>query len=177
MSRMRRALLIGLGTICVLSIVLYSALQLWLAERSRPQARGPYLQSVTPDSVWVVWDTKESTTGLVEYGLTHELGQRVGENVAGLHHEVQLTGLLPYTEYYYRIEKGKGGKFRTAANSDHTNFRFVVFGDKSWRKSTVSMRPSQRVGLPYEASCFWSYKMPRKQRATEGRNLRPKQRT
>jgi DNA repair exonuclease SbcCD nuclease subunit len=76
-----------------------------------------------------VWDTKESSTGLVEYGLTRELGQMAGENVAALHHEVQLIGLEPYTDYYYRVERGKVAKFRTAANSDRTDFRFVVFGD------------------------------------------------
>jgi hypothetical protein len=51
------------------------------------------------------------------------------EEVAAHHHEVQLIGLKPYTDYYYRVEKGRVAKFRTAANSDHTDFRFVVYGD------------------------------------------------
>ena len=41
--------------------------------------RGPYLQSVAPDSVWVVWDTPDPGRGWVEYGTTPALGQMVQE--------------------------------------------------------------------------------------------------
>lgn len=129
MSRIRRGVLYGLGIIGFLSIVLYLTLNIWLALLRQPQPRGPYLQSVTPHSVWVVWNTTEPSIGLVEYGLTRELGQMAEEKAAALHHEVQLVGLKPYTYYHYRIEKGGVAKFRTAANSDHPDFRFVVFGD------------------------------------------------
>jgi predicted phosphodiesterase len=79
--------------------------------------------------VWIVWDTLEPNIGRVEYGLTREFGQVVEENEAALHHEVQLTELKPYTDYFYRIEKGRVAQFRTAADSDLTDFRFVVYGD------------------------------------------------
>lgn len=78
MLRIRRGVLCGLGTICVLSIALYSKLHIWFAVRSQPHPWGLYLQPVTPDSLWVVWDTTESSTGLVEYGLTRELGHEPG---------------------------------------------------------------------------------------------------
>lgn len=87
------------------------------------------MQSVAPDSVWVVWETTEPIIGRVEYGLTREFGQVVEENEAVLHHEVQLAELKPYTDYFYRVEKGKVAKFRTAADSNQTDFRFVVYGD------------------------------------------------
>ena len=94
-----------------------------------PAPRGPYLQSVAPDSVWVVWDTAEPSTGQVEYGPTPDLGQVVEERQAAYHHEVQLTGLEAYTVYHYRVCGGEVASFRTAPTSDQTAFRFAVFGD------------------------------------------------
>ena len=117
-----------LGAICLL-VILYFVLHIFMIIQNRPQSRGPFLQSVTPESIWVVWETTSLSTGQVEYGLTSELGQVVKENGDVLHHEVQLTGLKPYTNYYYRVDKGKVAKFRTAADPADAGFRFVVYGD------------------------------------------------
>jgi predicted phosphodiesterase len=87
------------------------------------------LQSVSPNSVWVVWDTTSRSVGQVEFGLTQELGNIAQEKQASFHHAVQLTGLLPYTNYFYRINGDEVFRFRTAASSNQTNYQFVVFGD------------------------------------------------
>jgi hypothetical protein len=133
MSRIGRVILYGLCAAILLVIVGYSALLIFGAVRIRterqPQPRGPYLQSVTADSVWVVWDTAAPATGRVEYGPTRELGRVVEENEAALHHEVQLTGLKPYAVYYYRVAGVEAASFRTAADAGQTDFRFVVYGD------------------------------------------------
>jgi hypothetical protein len=91
--------------------------------------RGPYLQSVTPDSVWVVWDTRDATRGWVEFGTTRALGQMTQEAQEARHHEVQLSGLQPYTNYYYRVDGGRIASFRSAAAPDQTTYRFAVYGD------------------------------------------------
>jgi hypothetical protein len=127
-SRMRRLSLNILGAVCVL-FSLYFALHLFLVHQNQPKPRGPFLQSVTPCSIWVVWETTSPTAGVVEYGLDPELGHVVKENMSVLHHEVQLTGLKPYTNYYYRVDEGEISKFRTAAAPDSSGFRFVVYGD------------------------------------------------
>jgi predicted phosphodiesterase len=129
MPRVRRIVLYGLGSICVLAVVLYLAIHIYVTRQNQPQPRGPYLQSVTPDSIWVLWDTTSPLSGRVEFGLTPELGQVVEEHEDVLHHEVKLTGLKPYTDYYYRVDKGKMAKFRTAAESDSDGFLFAVLGD------------------------------------------------
>jgi predicted phosphodiesterase len=122
-----------LGIVAIVIAVLLAGLALYGAYRrwdiARPHARGPYLQSVTPDSVWVVWDTTRPVMGQVEYGLTPDLGQVARSDVNGLHHAVQLTGLQPYTLYHYRVDQGTLATFRTAATPDQTAFRFVVYGD------------------------------------------------
>ena len=91
--------------------------------------RGPYLQSVTPTSIWVVWDTEDAGLGRVEYGLTEQLGQVVEETHPTTHHEVQLSGLQPYTQYYYRLPGGRTNRFRTGASPEQASFRFAVLGD------------------------------------------------
>jgi len=129
MSKLGRVLLYGLGGIVLVGIVGYTALHLWIADLQRAHPHGPTLQSVAPDSIWVVWDTVEPTLGLVEYGLTSELGLAAEETEAAQHHELQLVGLQPYTEYYYQVDGGQTAKFRTAAAADQGDFRFAVFGD------------------------------------------------
>lgn len=101
----------------------------WITIQRQPQPRSPYLQSVTPDSIWIVWDTTEPVNGRVQYGQTPALGQSVVDQVAGLHHEVQLLGLKPYHTYYYRVDEGETSTFRTAAGPDQSNFQFAVYGD------------------------------------------------
>jgi hypothetical protein len=125
-SRLRYCLLYGVGLILLLAAAGYVLIALI---GSRDLRRGPYLQSVTPDSVWVVWDTSQPSVGSVEYGSTPELGQVITEMQAQTHHEVQLTGLEPYSLYTYRVEGSKAAQFRTAAAATQTSFRFVVFGD------------------------------------------------
>jgi hypothetical protein len=122
-----------LGAVAIVVAVLLAAFMLYGAFRrwdlARPHARGPYLQSVTPNSVWVVWDTTRPASSQVAYGLTEDLGEVARAGGTGLHHAVQLTGLQPYTTYHYRVDGGKVASFRTAAAPGQTRFRFVVYGD------------------------------------------------
>jgi hypothetical protein len=71
----------------------------------------PYLQQMTPTSVWILWETDNGENGVVDWGPTAELGQTTPgssqANVAGSRiHEVELTGLSPQTTYYYRVRVG-----------------------------------------------------------------------
>jgi predicted phosphodiesterase len=131
----------------VLGILGFGVLNYFLTRQEHPQPRGPYLQSVTPHSIWVVWDTTEPSIGRVEYGQTSELGRVVEETTPVLHHEVQLTGLNSYTDYYYRVDGDDVAKFRTAADSDQTNFSFAVLGDTRSGVSTHKQIIKQMVAM------------------------------
>jgi predicted phosphodiesterase len=96
--------------------------------------RGPYLQLVTPDSIIVVWETDLPVEGSVVYGETDAYGLRQDDPTAAKKHAVTLSGLKPYTTYFYRIETqnaplSQGYSLRTAAGPDQAAFNFVVFGD------------------------------------------------
>jgi hypothetical protein len=95
---------------------------------------GPYLQSVTTDSVIVAWQTRKRKVGQVQFGETSEYGGSQEENSARKRHHVKLTGLSPYTVYHYRVFNNNNAMsgdltFRTAAPADHVSFDFVVYGD------------------------------------------------
>ncbi|MFQ6100638.1 MAG: metallophosphoesterase [Anaerolineae bacterium] len=95
--------------------------------------RGPYLQSVTTDSVIVVWETNRPSHGEVAYDATIEYGSVVADAAVGTRHAVALTGLAPYAVYHYSIESSgvplsADATFRTAAGPGQA-FTFVVFGD------------------------------------------------
>ena len=66
--------------------------------------RGPYLQTVTPNSVIVRWRTDVATDARVRFGTASgALTSSAQNNVRSTNHSVQLTGLTPATRYYYDI--------------------------------------------------------------------------
>lgn len=107
----------------------------------------PYVQSVTTDSAWVLWETPPLAVGSrVEYGPTDALGQVACGAVLPLNpesdpslepsdvHEVQLTGLQPDSLVYYRAITGGTASeiahFRTAPTADQEKgFRLVAISD------------------------------------------------
>jgi len=96
--------------------------------------RGPYLQSVTANSIIVIWETDRPSRGEVVYGEAGEYGASVVDPAIGMRHAVTLTGLVPYTLYHYRVASdgahlSADAAFRTAAGPDQTRFTFVAFGD------------------------------------------------
>jgi hypothetical protein len=103
--------------------------------------RGPYLQSVTPTSVIVAWETADPAPGVVAYGES-AAGERVAADPeVTARHVVTLTGLTPYTLYHYQvfadviplgadsIPLSGDFTFRSAAGPDQSRFTFVLFGD------------------------------------------------
>jgi len=95
--------------------------------------RGPYLQSVTTNSVIVVWETNDAGDSRVDYGPTAGYGYTVSDTASVVHHALTLTNLSPYTTVHYRVSTGgqllgDDGLFRTAAPLGQT-FSFAVFGD------------------------------------------------
>ncbi len=71
----------------------------------------PYLQSATPQDIWVLWETSTGESTLVEWGTTQNLGTSTeGDSFesgdGGLIHEVHLEGLDPATRYYYQVVTG-----------------------------------------------------------------------
>jgi hypothetical protein len=95
-----------------------------------PFLKGPYLQSVTPTAVTVVWESETPLPGRVE--VTQEGKSTI--QVASLPqrlHEVRVEGLRPGQRYHYRVEAGaerQGGEFATAPAHPEP-FSFVVYGD------------------------------------------------
>jgi hypothetical protein len=71
-------------------------------------SRGPYLQSVTANTITVVWDTDLPSLGQVVYGETAEYGLSAVDPTVGTRHALTLTGLVPYTAYHY--PRGRRGQ-------------------------------------------------------------------
>lgn len=100
---------------------------------------GPYLQSPTPSGIKVMWRTDSACTGRVMYGTSiGNLTQQVTESTSDTRHMVELTGLAPFTRYYYAIyndgTKAEGDDaehtFRTFPTSGtQTHVRAWVIGD------------------------------------------------
>jgi predicted phosphodiesterase len=65
--------------------------------------RGPAISSTTPTSTKIAWRTLKSTTSIVEYGETPELGSKLETETPKTDHVLQLTNLKPNTTYHYRV--------------------------------------------------------------------------
>ena len=100
---------------------------------------GPYLQSATPTSMWISWETDSGEAATVEWG-EHEpfVDATEGASHAGQdgswHHEVHLENLSAGTRYSYRAVTGdfvgEVYHFRTpAAAEDEEMFRLVAMSD------------------------------------------------
>jgi hypothetical protein len=109
----------------------------------------PYLQAVTPNSIWVSWKTGTAGAPKVEYGLSPgALNQQAAGSTQTFtdsgypgnyfYHGVQLKNLQPNTKYYYKASLGAQSSdvysFRTlpapgqaATPGGHT--RFLIMGD------------------------------------------------
>jgi MYXO-CTERM domain-containing protein len=106
----------------------------------------PYLQSATPEGIWVMWETDEGETSVVEWGADETLGERVTApsrvGFAGTRiHEAELTGLEPNTVYYYRASTGGG-----ALVSDVASFRTPPAADSEAPLRLVAMSDMQQDG-------------------------------
>ncbi len=101
-------------------------------------ARGPYLNQSGDTGIVVRWRSSQAVPGRVMYGdspanLTHTLT----EAAAATNHELKITGLSPYTRYYYSIGSaydtlaaGAEYTFRTSpAPGAATDTRIWVVGD------------------------------------------------
>jgi hypothetical protein len=64
--------------------------------------REPYLQSVTPTSITVVWRSTSATSSRVQYG-TVTTDQDVIDATVTTDHVVTIQGLTPDTKYFYNV--------------------------------------------------------------------------
>jgi len=102
-------------------------------------SRGPYLQQATPNSIIIKWQTSSATNTKVNYGTVQtNLSSSVTNTVSSTNHEIKITGLLPYTKYYYSIGSTTSTLvvaasdvfFRTMPNyGQKGDYRFWVIGD------------------------------------------------
>ncbi|GGG59242.1 hypothetical protein GCM10010976_32490 [Bizionia arctica] len=109
----------------------------------------PYLQSVTPTSIYVSWKTDSNTETIVEYGIEeNNLNTTVTGNTNAftdsgytgnyLYHNAKLINLSPNTKYYYKIKTGslesETFSFKTLPNpgeaaTEDGHIRFLIMGD------------------------------------------------
>lgn len=80
--------------------------------------RAPYLQTLTPTSVIVVWTTDSASEGVVRYGTSPQSLTQTASGGSGTQHEVKLTGLVPDTRYYYSV----GSSAATLAGGDAEHY-------------------------------------------------------
>jgi len=94
--------------------------------------KGPYLSTVTQNSIVISWRTSTSDSSVVQSGLTAGYGMEEKDLALKTSHSLTLTGLLPDTIYHYRVlfqgKQTPDYTFRTGVASD-IPYKFSVYGD------------------------------------------------
>lgn len=88
---------------------------------------GPYLQSPTPNSIKIKWRSDTTSASKIMYGTSlASLNQTTLDTALTSNHTIKLTGLAPYTKYYYAIYDGN--VMLEGADSEHWFRTFPVAG-------------------------------------------------
>ena len=107
------------------------------------QATPPEISSIAVRSLDIVarftWVTDRPATSQVEYGTSLDLGTSPTETTAHVReHSVFVAGLLPDTEYYYRVHsRGVDG---ASSSSEIASFRTVATEALRWTYLPIIMR-------------------------------------
>ena len=116
---------------------------------SKAQNLDPYLQNVTPTSIYVCWKTSSNSESIVEYGTsasnlnvtaTGNTNVFTDSGYPGnyFYHSTKLINLTPNTKYFYKIKTGTGvsvvKSFKTLPNPGQAatadgHIRFLIMGD------------------------------------------------
>jgi len=97
----------------------------------------PYLQLGATDAMTVVVETSGPAQMRLEYGEVQPLKRRVESTRPATISEVRLTGLKPFTRYFYRVTcedakgnlaRGEVASFQTAPGPEHA-WAFGILGD------------------------------------------------
>lgn len=91
-----------------------------LTATAQTVVRGPYLQNPTSSSMVIKWRTDNASDSRVSYGTTQgSLTVNVDSSTQTTEHTVKITGLDPFTQYYYSI-----GTTTTVLAGPSANHRF-----------------------------------------------------
>jgi Calcineurin-like phosphoesterase/Purple acid Phosphatase, N-terminal domain len=127
--------------------------------------RRPYLQMLTPTSVYVVWTTDVATNSRVRYGTDPaRLTQSADLAVLATQHEVLLQGLTPDTRYYYSVGSTSAVLAGDATHSFETaptlgtrkKFRAWIVGDSGYNHLAPLQVRDAMLGVvgPYRPQLF-----------------------
>ncbi len=90
----------------------------------------PYLQFATSNSITLMAETARPSLMTVEYGELQPLKQRVSATAPQLISSVTLTGLKPFTQYFYRVTCVDASN--NVARSEVTSFQTLPGADQAW---------------------------------------------
>ncbi len=145
-----------------ISVFLFIAFQIY----GQNVTRGPYLQSLAPERIKILWRTDVPTNAIVWYGLSVDnLSDSFFVADVKKDHIVELTGLSPLTTYYYEVgyegTRLKGGDlihhFTTSPVAGASvPIKFWAIGDfGSKRQTQIDVRNSFFNHTNIEEVDFW----------------------
>ena len=134
-------------------------------------------------TVRITWTTLEPASSEVEYGVTAEFGNRTDVQPAPVtNHLVQLTGLTPWTGYYFRVMSATAAQQYVSANYFIVTTNYVTTNrifeiTNSWRYTTTNPNGVDWTSTNY-TDLAWSGPAPGllwvDVRATPNPNVQPK---
>jgi hypothetical protein len=105
----------------LLSLILFSSTLIY-AGQDPLITRGPYLQAGTETTMVVRWRSSNQSISTVKWGTSYnQQTNSVTDSAATGEHELKITGLQPFTKYYYSVYEGA-----TQLAGDDTTYNFIT---------------------------------------------------
>lgn len=118
-------------------ILLLFTLFSFSASYTQSLIRGPYLQSMTNNSVKVMWRTSVATPSVVKFGSSPTaLTNVINDTTREINHTIKITGLSPKSTYYYSV--GYDNTVLAGGNQQHHFYTAPAIGDTSGFKFWVT---------------------------------------
>ncbi|MDP2387279.1 MAG: metallophosphoesterase [Bacteroidota bacterium] len=115
--------------------------------------RGPYLQMGTSNSIIIKWNTDVATDAKVTYGESPiQLTSQVTDVASNKNHNIQLSGLLPNTKYYYSI-----GTSTSVLQNSNEHFFITAPAIGSSKKSNIWITGDCGTGYIEQTNVLQAY--------------------
>jgi hypothetical protein len=131
-----------------------------IADSATELLRGPYLQNATHNSMIACWRTSSMDISKILYGTSLNYSDTITDTVLMAEHSINVTGLHPYTKYYYAICSSDGILQGDTANyffttpDSNTNERIRIWAMGDFGNGAPEQQETRQAYYNYTDSVY-----------------------
>jgi len=117
-----------------------------------------WASSIRENSASINWLTNFPANSLLEYGTTTDYGQTITLSAFSTDHLINLTGLLPFTTYHYKVKSvGQNGQTVTSAGQTFVTLDRTPTNNQFYVAPNGSSAGNGSIGSPWNLQTAFSH--------------------